>query len=215
MEKEKLIRKMQIIASVSGIISVIFYFLHDFIGALNYPGYNWMSQACSDLTAVDAPSYVVSSGYCQIHKTFNILCCVLICLLAMNVRKSLKVGLLIFTTMHLVSTIGYSFFPLTSSGYDGSVQSFIHVYVITAMVVVLSIASLITIAVGSFKDKRKAFGILALVALGFMFAGPMLMATMPLEYFGIFERFSTYSAVIFTAIMGFQKFGLEDGKKRE
>ena len=210
MEKEKLIRRMQIIAAVSGVISVIFYFLHDFIGAMNYPGYNWMSQACSDLTAADAPSYVAASGYCQIHKTFNILCCVLICLLAMNVRKSLKAGIYIFTIMHLVSTIGYSLFPLTSSGYDGTVQSFIHVYVITILVVILSIASLITIAVGSFKDKRKLFGLFALVALGFMFAGPMLMAAMPQEYFGIFERFSTYSAVIFTGIMGFQKFGLEE-----
>ena len=202
----KMKKRMQIVAAISGVISVVFYFLHDFIGAMHYPGYNWMSQACSDLTASDAVSYVVANSYCSIHKVFNVLCCVLICILALNVRKSLKVGLYLFTVMHLVSTIGYSLFPLSSSGYDGSVQSFMHVYVVTVLVVILSIAALIVIAVGSFKDKRKVFGILALVALLFMFLGPVLMGSMPLQYFGIFERFSTYSAVIFTGVIGFQKF---------
>ena len=45
-----------------GVISIVFYLLHDIIGAINYPGYNWMSQAVSDLTAADAKSFVVASG---------------------------------------------------------------------------------------------------------------------------------------------------------
>ena len=43
-------------ALVFGLFSILFYFLHDIIGAQHYPGYEWMRQAVSDLTATDAPS---------------------------------------------------------------------------------------------------------------------------------------------------------------
>lgn len=36
---------------ICGILNVVFYLLHDCIGARFYPGYNWMAQAVSDLTA--------------------------------------------------------------------------------------------------------------------------------------------------------------------
>lgn len=39
---------------LSGMIGAVFYLLHDVVGAGSYPGYNWMSQAVSDLTATDA-----------------------------------------------------------------------------------------------------------------------------------------------------------------
>ena len=117
-------------------------------------------------------------------------------------RKSLKAGICLFTAMHGVSAIGYSLFPLSGSGYDGSVQSFIHVYIVTALVVLLSIVSLILIAVGSFRDHRKGLGFLSLVALACMFFGAVGSMNLPKEIFGIVERFSTYSAVVFTGILG-------------
>ena len=53
--------------------------------------------------------------------------------------------------MNFISAIGYALFPLSSSGFDG----IIHVYVLTAVVVLLSIISLIIIAVGSLKGENK------------------------------------------------------------
>ena len=117
-------------------------------------------------------------------------------------RKSLKAGICLFTAMHGVSAIGYSLFPLSGSRYDGSVQSFIHVYIVTALVVLLSIVSLILIAVGSFRDHRKGLGFLSLAALACMFFGAAGSMNLPKEIFGIVERFSTYSAVVFTGILG-------------
>ena len=32
---------------ILGIANAVFYLLHDIIGGLNYPGYNWMEQAVS------------------------------------------------------------------------------------------------------------------------------------------------------------------------
>ena len=188
-----------------GILVPAFYLLHDIIGALNYPGYNWMSQAVSDLTATDAPSFVVASGFTTVYAIFSCIVSVLACILIKSQKsKILRVGVYLYAIMNFVSAIGYALFPLSSAGYDGSIQSFIHVYILTALVVLLSIVSLILIAAGSFKgkDKHKLLGALAIIALMLMFIGAVGSANLPKEIFGIVERLSTYSAVVFTGILG-------------
>ena len=199
MKNKKLINYL----CLSGILSIVFYLLHDIVGAMNYPGYDWMSQAVSDLTSTDAPSFVVASGFVTIYKILNCLCCALLCILVKNeLKKSFRVGVYLFSIMNFISAIGYALFPLSSAGYDGSMQSFIHVYILTALVVLLSILSLILIAVGSFKSKYKLLGIFAIISLVLMFIGAVGSANVPKDIFGVIERFSTYSAVIFTGILG-------------
>lgn len=195
-------KKLCKIFCLSGILGVVFYILHDVIGAMNYPGYNWMRQAVSDLTATDSPSYTIASGFSSVYGLMSIVCCLFVCVLTMKRHKVTRVGIILFTIMNMTSAIGYSIFPLSGAGYDGSVQSFVHVYVITSAVVALSIISLILIAIGSFKDKKKAIAVCALIALLLMFIGAVGSQNVPQDYFGIVERFSTYSAVVFTAILG-------------
>ncbi len=202
MDKEQLMRRLGSWALISGILSVVFYILHDIIGGMYYPGYDRMSQAVSDLTAVDAPSFVIAGGLSKVYGIFSCLCCAFLSVMVGNVRKSLRLGIYLFAAMNGISAIGYSLFPLTGRGYDGSVRSFIHVYVVTAAVVLLSIASLILTAAGSFRDNRKTLGIFAAIALLCMFFGAAGSANVPKEMFGLVERFSTYSAVIFTGILG-------------
>lgn len=194
---------------LSGIISVLFYLLHDIIGAMNYPNYNWMSQAVSDLTASDSSSFVIASGFVTVYKILNCLCCALLCILVRNEKsKRFKIGIYLFSIMNYISAIGYALFPLSSSGYDGSIGTFIHTYIITTFVVLLSIVSLVLIAIGTLKgkEKHKILGILAIISLILMFIGAVGSANVPKEYFGIVERFSTYSAVIFTGILGLYGF---------
>ena len=69
------------------VLSILFYLLHDIIGALNYPGYNWMKQAVSDLTAADAPSFVVASGFTTVYKILHCLALVLVCILVKDEIK--------------------------------------------------------------------------------------------------------------------------------
>ena len=209
MKKKKLINWL----CLSGILSVIFYLLHDIIGAINYPGYNWMSQAVSDLTSTDAPSFIIARGYSSIYGIFSCLCCALICILINNEKSKLfKIGVYLFSIMNYISAIGYSLFPLSSAGYDGSIQSFIHVYIITTLVVMLSIISLISIAVGSLKgkEKHKLLGILSIISLLLMFIGAVGSQNVSKDIFGLIERFSTYSAVIFTGILGIYGFTIKN-----
>ena len=207
MKKRKLINYLCLV----GILSLVFYILHDVVGAIKYSGYNWTSQAVSDLTATDSPVYVLSHGLSVVHGIFSCICCTLVCILVQKEKKkSLRVGVYLFTIMGFISSIGYTLFPLSSKGYDGSFQSFVHVYILTALVVLLSIISLILISVGAFKSKKKTLGILALASLVLMFIGAVGSGLLPKEVFGIVERFSTYSAVVFTTILGIYGFNLGD-----
>ncbi len=202
MKNDRILKRLGKWTFVCGILNVVFYVLHDIIGGMHYPEYDRMRQAVSDLTAVDAPSYTIASGYASVHGIFSAVCCACLCILVINVRNPLRLGVYLFAAMHGISAIGYSLFPLTGSGYDGSVQSFIHVYVVTILVVALSIISLILIAAGSFRDNRKGLSILAVIALLCMFFGAVGSMKLPKEVFGIAERFSTYSAVVFTGVLG-------------
>ncbi len=202
MKNKKLINYLCLL----GVLSVIFYLLHDIVGSMNYPGYNWMSQAVSDLTAKDAPSFVSSIGFVTVYKILHCLALTLVCILVKNEKKTLRVGIYLYTIMGFISSIGYALFPLSSSGYDGSFESFIHVYVLTTLVVLLSIVSLIVIIVGAFKNKNKLLGILAIISLILMIVGAVLSQSVPKEIFGIVERFSTYSVVIFNGILGIYGF---------
>ena len=203
MKKRKLINWL----CLTGILSLIFYILHDVVGTLNYPGYNWTREAVSDLTATDSPVYGIAHNLSLVYGVFSCLCSLLVCILVKKEEKKiLRLGVYLFTTMNFISAIGYSLFPLSSKGYDGSFQSFMHVYVITIAVVLLSIISLILISVGAFKSKKKLLGTLSIVALLLMFFGAAGSGILPKSVFGIVERFSTYSAVVFTAILGIYGF---------
>ena len=190
---------------LSGIVSALFYLLHDIVGAQYYPGYDWMKQAVSDLTAADAPSAAVAGGLAQVYGIFAILCCALMCILIQDcASRSLRIGVYTFAIMNVISGVGYSIFPLSTEGYAGTFQDVMHVYVVTALVVISSIIALVLIAIGGFKEKNQysSLAIWAVIALIFMFAGPIGINAMPKTYFGVVERFSTYSAVIFNAVLG-------------
>ncbi|MBP3800046.1 MAG: DUF998 domain-containing protein [Bacilli bacterium] len=203
MKKRKIINWL----CLTGILSLIFYILHDVVGTLNYPGYNWTREAVSDLTATDSPVYGIAHSLSLVYGILSCLCSLLVCILVKKEeKKTLRLGVYLFTTMNFISAIGYSLFPLSSKGYDGSFQSFMHVYVITIAVVLLSIISLILISVGAFKSKKKLLGTLSIVALLLMFFGAAGSGILPKSVFGIVERFSTYSAVVFTAILGIYGF---------
>lgn len=190
---------------LSGIVGTVFYVLHDFIGGMYYPGYDRLSQALSDLTAVDAPSFVIASSLTSLYALFACVCCTLVSIVVQTMSsRTLRAGVHLFAIMNWISAIGYSLFPLSSSGYEGTLQDIIHVYIVTVLVVLLSIVSLVLVIIGGFReDKRyQSLSVWALLALAFMFMGAVLVNLVPPEYFGVVERFSTYSAVLFTAILG-------------
>lgn len=210
MNSTKLIRLL----SLSGIVAAIFYFLHIYFGIQNYPNYNSFSQAVSDLTAVDAPSFLIASRFSSLYSLFSILGCTFLCLIVSDqINRTFRLGIYLYTAMNWVSGIGYTLFPLSSKVYQGTFQDLMHLLV-TIIVVTLSIVSLILIFSGGRRNKEtKVIAILGLIALLFMFVGAIGTGISPKEYFGIFERFSTFSVVIYTALLGLFGFTYKNPQK--
>lgn len=108
--------------------------------------------------------------------------------------------------------MGFSYrlhsFPSDGTGYAGSMQDFMHVYIVTALVVLLSIISIGLIIVGGFKDGNKycSLSLWAILTLLFMLIGPIGTSIIPRAYFGVSERFSVYSIAVFNAILGLYGF---------
>jgi hypothetical membrane protein len=198
-----------------GIASFVSYLLAVLIAPTAYPGYDWLSQAVSDLSAKDAPSRELWAQLSSIYTTGGIVCVTLACVYIQNrLNRTLRFGIYLFTLMNWISGIGYSLFPLSTSGYAGTFQDIMHV-VVTAAVVGLSIVSLITIMVGGYRDKRyRPIAMLATISLSCMFIGAIGTGVIPKSYFGITERFSVFSATGFTAALGFLIFAGFDFMER-
>ena len=78
--------------SLSGVVAAVFYFLHVYYGMRDYPGYSSLAQAVSDLTAVDAPSYVVASRLSALFSMFSVIGCTFVYLIV-SARRTRPSGL--------------------------------------------------------------------------------------------------------------------------
>ncbi|MBN1648059.1 MAG: DUF998 domain-containing protein [Spirochaetales bacterium] len=193
---------------LAGVLAGVLYFLHVILGALHYPGYNGLAQAVSDLTATDSPSYMIASRFSGLYGALACLGCTLVWLLVRRgSSRLLKTGMLVYMIMNWISFIGYSLFPLSGKGFQGTVQDVFHFYIVTIAVVITAIASLLLIIIGGLKSRNsKWLGFCAAAALLSMLAGSVGVGLVPPGCFGLAERFSTYSAVIFTMILGIYGF---------
>lgn len=195
------------ILGLAGVVSFVSYAVAVIFSPLAYPGYDWLSQAVSDLSAASSPSLALWNSLTAFYNVCETLCVTVVCLgIRSKKNKILRVGVYIFTVMEWVSAVGYRAFPLSESGYAGAFQDIMHM-VITAVVVLLSIASLTIIVIAGTKDKScRSYGICALVALLMMLTGALGMKIVPAAYFGIVERFSVFAATGFNAVLGLNLF---------
>lgn len=210
--KKTLIQKLGLL----GILSFLSYTAAVVFSPLAYPGYNWMAQAVSDLSAADAPSLALWNQLSALYNVCEVVCATVVCI-GMQGRKTklLHTGIYMFAVMEWISAVGYRMFTLSSSGYAGAFQDIMHM-VITAAVVLLSIISLVLIIIAGIKNKAcRSYGICAGIALFMMLVGAMGMKIVPADYFGIIERFSVFAATGFNAALGLHLFCMKPNEIKE
>ena len=195
---------------LTGIVAFISYTLAVIISPSAFPGYNWMEQAVSDLSAESAPSRMLWNQIAALYGVCSVVCatCVSIYISEKKTGTRLfRVGMHLFTVMNWVSNVGYAMFPLADSGKEiASFQEIMHM-IVTAAVVLLSIVSLVCLIVAGFKKGGiRGIGVWAAVALGMMMVGAIGQGAVPPRYFGIVERFSVFAAVGFNAVRGWYLF---------
>lgn len=198
-----------------GPISFISYIIAMVFAPMAYLNYDWMAQAVSDLSAQNSPSRILWDQLATLYNIGSIVCITLVCVyIEGRLSKRVRLGIYLFGLMNWVSAIGYSMFPLISSGNSGGFQDMVHIYIVTPIVVLLSIISLGILTYAGFKEKQyRGLGRWALVALLFMFAGAIGVGIVPPDYFGIPERFSVLAATGFNAVLGvylFNGFGIRE-----
>ena len=196
-----------------GVLSFLSYTAAVVFAPLAYPGYNWMSQAVSDLSAANAPSLALWNQLSAFYNVCEVVCVTVVCIGIQGRRtKLLRTGIYLFAIMEWVSAIGYRMFPLSDSGYAGTFQDVMHM-VVTVDVVLLSIISLSIVIVAGTKDRSgRSYAVCAGIALGMMLVGALGMKIVPVEYFGIVERFSVFAATGFNAALGIHLFCREAGR---
>lgn len=188
-----------------GVVALISYVSAVVFSPLAYPGYNWMSQAVSDLSASNAPSLELWN---QLSSLYNV--CTLVCAMMVSLgiqgkdNKLLRSGIYLFTIMEWVSAVGFGMFPLSESGYAGTFQDQMHIFS-TIIVVLLSIVSLILIIISGINDSYcRTYSIFASIALVMMIGGAVGINVVPKGYFGVAERLSVFAAVGFNAVLGIE-----------
>jgi len=207
-------KKLAEIFSLFGVIGVFFYFLHVIFGTLFYEGYNPMAQAISDLTASNSPSKNIAGTFSFFYGIFTVIFSTyfFVCF-KQKINRCVTFGAGFFCIMTIVSFLGYSFFPLSESGYAGTFQDKMHITV-TIAVVLFTIAALISFAIGFFKtEKLKYLAIISLCTFLLLLTGSMLMNILPKEYFGIAERINVYSIVIYTGILSFWMYKYKEARR--
>ena len=195
---------------LTGVVALLSYAAAVLFAPLAYPGYNWMAQAVSDLSAEAAPSRQLWNQLAAPYNICGVVCATCVALFVSQERVStrlFRVGIYLFMAMNWVSALGYGMFPLADGGKEiASFQEIMHVAV-TAAVVLLSIASLVCLIVAGCREKiMRGIGLWAAVALVLMMVGSIGTGIVPPQYFGIVERFSVFAAVGFNAVLGMYLF---------
>ena len=195
---------------LTGVAALISYTLAVIISPSAFPGYNWMEQAVSDLSAESAPSRMLWNQISALYGVCSVVCATCVSVYVAENRVSTRLfrtGIHLFSVMNWTSCVGYEMFPLADSGKEiASFQEIMHMAV-TGAVVALSIGSLVCLIIaGSRKDGIRGIGVWAAVALVMMMIGAIGQGAVPPQYFGIAERFSVFAAVGFNAICGLYLF---------
>ena len=183
-----------------GVVSFLSYTAAVVFAPLTYPGYNWMAQAVSDLSAANAPSLALWNQLSALYNACEVVCATVVCIGIQGQKtKLLRSGIYLFAIMAWISAF----------------RDVMHM-VTTALVVLLSIVSLTMIIVAGAKSKNcRSYGVCAAVALAMMLVGAMGMKIVPAEYFGVVERFSVFAATGFNAALGIHLFCMKPKEIKE
>ena len=200
--RKKLLERM----GLTGILALLSYAAAVCFSPLAYPGYDWLSQAVSDLSAADAPSRMLWGQLSALYGVCSVVCPTCVAVSVSDNRtgsRLFRLGIYLFTIMNWISKVGYDMFPLSDSGPEiGTFQETMHIAV-TAAVVLLSIVSLLLLIIaGAGKEGIRGLGIAAGIALAMMFVGAIGQGIVPKAYFGLVERFSVFAAVGYDAVLG-------------
>lgn len=196
---EKILIKVLLIC---GILSSILYVSMDIIAGMMYSGYNFNSQAISELSAIGAPTrpfWIVMSFF------FNPL------VIAFGIgvwfsagrKLSLRITGILLTIWGALGFV-WLFFPMHMRGYIGSVTDTGHL--VLSGVTVLLMTMFIAFGSGARGKWFRIYSILTILAMLFFGAlvgmqAPRVAAQLPTPGMGVIERVSVFSPMLWVLVL--------------
>lgn len=106
-----------------GVVSLLSYTAAVIFAPAAYPGYDWMAQAVSDLSANHAPSKMLWEQLASLYGVCGIVSIMMVCVFIQGkLNKTIRIGIYLFAVMNWISNVGYTMFPLSDSGNAGAFQ---------------------------------------------------------------------------------------------
>ena len=199
--------KIQRILSSLGMVAVIFYLIHVFLGQILDKAYNPITTDISSLTAVGAPN----SELLTIFTTIYGICLAIFAVYMFSksfkeYHKVTTIGYGFLLMMAILSLVGFYFFPLTSDKTVLNFQNTMHI-AITGITVLLTILYLSLVSYGYLKKEQlKNIGIISLIAiiliLLFGVLNPISIA-LSLNILGLTERAVIFSLEAYIFFLSF------------
>ena len=91
-----------------GVLSFLSYAAAVVLAPLAYPGYDWMAQAVSDLSAAEAPSLALWNQLSALYNACEVTCVTVVCIGIQGQKtRLLRTGIYLFAIMEWISAAGY------------------------------------------------------------------------------------------------------------
>jgi len=196
-----------------GILSSLIYIITDILAAMQWDGYNYTSQAVSELQAVGAPTRPFVVLFFSIYNLLVIIFGMGICK-ADNRKSARFVGILLIV-YGIEGQVTLIFFPMHLRGTQGTISDTMHASLSGVLVLLI----LLYIGVGAtLYDKWFRYysigTILVLLLFGILAGmdGPRVAAGLPTPWLGIKERINIYFSMLWVLIFAIKSLHITNGK---
>jgi len=191
-----------------GMVAVVFYFIHVFLGQLLWSEYNPITTDISSLTAVGAPNAGLIGIFTVIYGICLVIFAIAMVIESFNEKYNsiTKLGFIFFLSMAIISLIGFGLFPLSPDKTALNFQNMMHI-LITGITVLFTIIFLFLLGIGFLKkEKFKKLGKIslgvAILIIIFGILNPISMA-LGLNILGLTERLVIFTLELFIFFLSF------------
>ena len=188
---------------ICGLASTVLYVVADMVGALSYPGYDYLSQAISEMSAVGAPTAgLLAPFYLAYALLFLAFGAGVWSQVGAASRLRITAGCLV--AVALLALFAWPFFPMHMRGAERSFSDTAHLAL--GAIDVLLLVSAIAFASGAFGRGFRIYSWASVVAM-LVFGGatallvPRVDAGLTTSYLGLLERLSLLSYLLWIAIL--------------
>lgn len=198
---------------LAGLFAVGFYIVQMILIETQNMAYNSINVTMRDISFYNSGNSFIGVG--NLYGVLNIIFATLICLFFIKkVNRTFRVGIYLWTIMSFLGCIGYAFFPAPVGTITGTASE-VMFFIISGVIVLHILASLLLITVGLIRaENLKIMGYITLITLIAFSVGVVMVLTAPNFSYLFAERLTTYTLVIYTAVLSIFSFMYSEGENR-